>query len=168
MLGFQAHDIHQMRDALFKLLALRQLRQFQRFANDIEDGPARVKRIEGVLKDHIGVAPNIAQFPRADIRHVDGRFIVNLKLNAARGRVERAQDAAPNGGLARTRFADQAQRFARLNLQAHVVNRFHLPDHAPQKSLFDREVLLQALHFQQRLPAHIAVSSRWSWRKQRT
>ena len=61
-------------------------------------------------------------------------------------------DAAGEGGLAAAGLADQAQRLARAQFQAHVVYRVHAADLAlDQDAVLDREVLLHVLDAQQDL-----------------
>jgi hypothetical protein len=56
--------------------------------------------------------------------------------------------------LAATRFADHAQRLAGLHRKAHAVHRAHRACGAAEHCLLEREVLDQALHFEQRRRRH--------------
>ena len=59
---------------------------------------------------------------------VERRDVLALEPDLARGRLDQAQDAAAGRRLAAARFADQAQRLARGEVEAHAVDRVHALD----------------------------------------
>jgi hypothetical protein len=63
------------------------------------------------------------QGPHLTLR--DARQIVPRVVDFTRGRLQQANQHAPDGALARPGFADQAQRFALANDEAHIVDRAH-------------------------------------------
>ena len=79
------------------------------------------------------------------------RTSVAFELDAARGRLDEPQDAASDGRLARSRFADQAERLAAADAEADAVDRFDLRDDAREDAALDREVLVEIADDEERL-----------------
>ena len=76
-------------------------------------------------------------------RHVDLGAALGAEADLAGGRRDGAQDAARGGGLAAAALADQRQRLAAIDGEAHVVHRAHLADGATEQSAMDGIELAQ-------------------------
>ena len=118
----------------------------QRLADDRADRHARVERGERVLEDDLHVAAERVQLLAAECDDVPA-----LEPDLARGRLDQPQDAAAGGRLAAAGFADQAQRLAGGDVEAHAVDGVHAVELAREQAAADREVLDQILDAQQRL-----------------
>ena len=81
--------------------------------------------------------------------HVDWRAVAGVQRDSPVSRLDCAQDAASERAFAAARLADQPQRLVAANHKRHVVDGFHMPDHALQQAFFDREIFLQMLDFEQ-------------------
>src|SRR6185295_20198326 len=84
--------------------------------------------------------------------------VLAVEADRAFARFEQAQQQLADGGLAATGFADEAQRLAGVDGKAHAVDRLHHRGVAAEKSRAQREVLLQAFDFDDRL-SHAATAS---------
>src|SRR5437763_11809408 len=83
------------------------------------------------------------------------RDVGAVDLDLARGRLDQAQDRAPDGGFAATGFADQRERFAGADRERHAVDRVDIAGGAAQKSLFDREMFLEAVDLENGTRSHL-------------
>ena len=92
----------------------------QRFADDFGDGPSRVQRAEGILKNYLEAAAAGAQFLAAQ-----GGNVLALEHNPAGGRLDELDGGAPERGLATTALTHQPNRFARCDGEAHVIHGAH-------------------------------------------
>ena len=128
----------------------------QRLGDDALDGLARVERTVRVLEHHLDVAARLAQFLARQLMQVAPQ-----QLDTARGRRIQRHHQAREGGLARTRFTDDAQAAAGLDREAHAVERMHLGRRLEQ--LLARHLVLphQVVDLQQR-GGHAAAPSRWA------
>jgi hypothetical protein len=79
----------------------------ERLGDDVENLHARVQGGIGILKDGLHLAAKAAQFRAGQAGHVDV-----IDENPAAGGLDQSQDDARDGGLARSRFAYQPQRFS--------------------------------------------------------
>ena len=110
---------------------------------------ARVERADGVLEDDLHVPSHLFQVPVPEPDQIDA-----VEPDLARGRLEQAQDRAPQGRLAAAGLPDEAERLAAPDVQIDAVHGLQVAGGALEESLLDREVLLQAADAKQ----HIAVA----------
>ena len=137
VVGAQAHRLEQLDDARFELLPrLRQLVDDQRLADDRAHRHARIQRRVRILEDDLHVARE-----RTQLVFARPRDALAFEPDLARGRLDQAQDAAPRRALAAARFADNAERFAGGQIEAHAVDRMNLLDRAAEPAALDREAL---------------------------
>ena len=91
----------------------------QRLGHDVLDDPARVQARVRVLEDHLDAAAQLAALGRLE----RGMGILAVEGEATpRGRVQTHQQAC-HGALAATRLADQRQRLAPGDVEAHAIDR---------------------------------------------
>ena len=154
-LDAQAHLVEQGGDPIPLLAAgVDQLVDVERLADRIADLQARIERGVGVLKDHLDAPPHGHQIAAARPRDVDA-----VDPNLALGRLEQADDGAPEGRLAAAGFADQAERPAGLDPQGHAVDRADLADRAAQERRAHREIRLEVPDLEQRRHARSAAGT---------
>ena len=116
----------------------------QRLGQDLAHRHARVERGIGVLEDDLHVPAQAAQRVLAEVGD-----LLALEADRARGRLHQAQHQPAGRRLAAARFADQRQRLAAGDLEAHVLDRAHQADHlAADSAAADREVLDQTVDLQ--------------------
>ena len=107
----EADRLQQFGDAFLpRGFAVGQFVDVQRLADDLLDRHARIERAVGVLENHLELAP-----PRAQHRAAHPRDVLAVEQNAARRRLDQPHDGAAQRRLAATAFADQPQRFPRLD-----------------------------------------------------
>src|SRR5262249_47885574 len=68
------------------------------------------------------------------------------------GRLEQLDDRAPERRLAAARFADEAERLPRLDVQVDAVDSMHLSDDALEQARANREVRLQPFDAEDLVP----------------
>src|SRR5260370_11569202 len=112
------HDLQQLVDPVLPLFALGEPVDVQRLANDVADRLPRIERRVWVLEDHRHVAT-----VHSHLRTVLMGDVFTLEEDRSRGRVEQADDRAPQRRLAAARLPAQAKRFALLDLEADAVYR---------------------------------------------
>jgi hypothetical protein len=119
----------------------------QRLHDDVGDGHARVERPIGVLEDDLNVAA-----PRAQRLRGQGDEIVAEEFDAARGRLDQAEQHAADRRLAAAGFADQAERLAQGDIETDIVDRAQQGDRPLEHdAAAHREVLGQAFDAQERV-----------------
>ena len=89
----------------------------QGFRDDLFDGEARVERGEGILKNDLQVAAQAAHFGAAG-----GEQVASIEPDAAGGGLDQAEDEASERAFARAGFADQAKRFAGMDVKRNAVD----------------------------------------------
>src|SRR6187200_1129312 len=87
------------------------------------------------------------------------RDVLAVEPDGALGRLDEAQQQLADGRLAAAGLADQAQRLARIDREAHAIDRLDPGDRARQQAAPQREMLLQAGDFDHRAHAATAVAS---------
>src|SRR5439155_23277839 len=153
----QADGLQQLDDALFELPpGLGQSVNDQGFADDRADIHARIERGIRVLKDDLDVAAQQAEFAGPELPD-----ILAFKMNLARGRFDQAKHAASGGGFAATGFADQAKRFAAVDMKIDAVHRMHTAGALAEQAALERKFLGEVLDPEQRLAHGTLVSSAW-------
>jgi hypothetical protein len=101
----------------------------ERFGDDVLHAEARIERAERILKDDLHASAQSPEFSAAS-RHQ----IVTFEAETAGCRFDQAQDEAAQRALARSGFANQTERFARLNVERDIVNSADLPQAPTAKS----------------------------------
>jgi hypothetical protein len=118
----------------------------QRLAHEVEQGHARVERGEGILEDHLHLAPERPQLRGPEPPQLDLGAVGSPHEHLARRWLDRAQDAAGGGGLATAALPHQAQRFPLVDVEIDAVHRSHVAHRALPEALPDRKELLQPGH----------------------
>ena len=90
---------------------------FERLADDRPHAHSRIERSERILKHHLHFAAQRAQGGAAR-----GQKIAAIDEQFARVRLDQAQQHARERGLAAAGFADNGERFARGEFEAHIVD----------------------------------------------
>ena len=127
----------------------------KRLVQHLVDRHARIERGVGILKDELRVAAEGAQFGRAKRQHV-----LAVKPHGARRSARSA--AAPAGrrvDLPHPDLADQRQRLACIDREAHAVDRLHESRRPPEQRAAADEMLHQPFDLQQRR-AHMRPAAR--------
>src|SRR5690349_13083363 len=93
----------------------------QGFANHVLDRKTRIKRSEGILKNHLQLPASRAQLGR---RH--SRQILAIKQNAPGSWFHQSQDRSPERRFPASALADQTERLARRDTETDVVNCAHV------------------------------------------
>jgi hypothetical protein len=153
-LGPQADALEQRRDPFAALRRRADLVDGQRLADDFAGGHARVQRGVGVLVDHLH-APPVGQQGLA----LEMRDVLPVDADRPGGRLEQLEQRAPDRRLAAAALADQPQRLAAADLEAHAVDGMDLARHAREQAGVNRKVLLEVGDLEQRGPAHAAPAS---------
>src|SRR5664280_461818 len=89
--------------------------------DDRADPPTSVEGAVGVLEDHLDLPAQ-----RAHPSPRQAADVFSIKGDRAAGEVVEPCDAPGEGGLAAAGLADQAERFAWVDLQRDVVDRVHV------------------------------------------
>ena len=115
----------------------------ERLADDVAGALPRVERGERVLEDDL-------QLPAVgpELLLAEARDVVAVELDGAGGRLDQAHDGAAHRGLAAAALADQPQRLARADREAHAVDGIDMADGAAQQALAHGEVLAQSRHLE--------------------
>ncbi len=112
MLGAQPDALEDVGDARAAFLGVADAMHAQRLADDVACRHARVERGERVLEDDLHLPAIGAQLRLAEMRDVGA-----VDLDAARGRLDQAQDRAADCGFAAAGFTDQRERLARADFE---------------------------------------------------
>ncbi len=112
----------------------------ERLADDVADGHPRVQRRVRVLHDHLHPPPEPPQLAAADLEDVPA-----VQIGPSRGRRLLAHEQPGERGLAAAGLADQPERLAAAQVEAHPVDRLHRPTarRANSDAAGEREVLDQ-------------------------
>jgi hypothetical protein len=145
VVGREADFQEELRDALVAI-GFVEVVDDQRLGDDRPHGHARIQRRIRILKDDLHVPADAAQVAGVEVEHV-----LPFELDGAGGRLDEPEDAAPDGGLPRSRFAHEAERLASSDAEADAVDGFDVGDDAPEDAALDGKVLLQIPHDHERL-----------------
>ena len=118
----EADELHQLGDALLQRVPLRQPVHDERIADHLLHRHARIERGERVLEDEAHVAVESAELALAELGDVDLPALVAAIGDRARGRLDGAQDQPAERRLAGAAFADDAEVFAGIEVEADVVD----------------------------------------------
>jgi hypothetical protein len=113
----QADQLERLADQPTAGAARLHIVHFERRQQRGADRMARVERGARVLEDHLHAATHRPQLTAAEPRDVAA-----LEQHAAAARAQQAKDDAQQGRLPRARFADDAERLARSDLQVDLVH----------------------------------------------
>ena len=116
----------------------------QRLGNQAADGHPRIQTGVRILKDHLHLAPHLA-----DVFTAEPGQLLAEQPDAAGGRFEELEDGASGRALAATGLAHQAERLALLDRERDPVDSAQRADLAPKHSLHDREVHLEVIDAEQ-------------------
>src|SRR5258706_9447191 len=114
------------------------------FAHDLLDRHPWIERPIRVLKDHLKLSPSPSQFGAREIGN-----IFTIEADCSRGRRDKANDRAAQSCFPTTTLADQSQRFAGCNGQAHVIDRFDVRSYAAEEPVLYREMNFEFANFEQ-------------------
>src|ERR1700722_7051114 len=89
----------------------------QRFADDVFHIHSWIERTEGVLEDDLHIAAKAAHFTVSR-----GSQVAAFETYAAGTRFYQAQHKTTQGALSRSRFADQAESLAGVDVERHAVD----------------------------------------------
>src|SRR6185503_20446698 len=98
---------------------------------------ARAERAERVLEDDLHLPAQ-----RADVALTERLQVLAVEMDAARAALQPQQGEAERR-LARTGFADQADRVALAQGDADAIDRLHVADGPAQHAALDREMHLE-------------------------
>ena len=143
LVGAQPDALEQTCHALACLRGTHGFVVAQRLGDDFGGTDARVQRRVGILEDGLQLAANRPQFGL--------RQVVNwpaVPEDFAGGRILQAQDQLAGGRFAAARFADQPERFALGNREAHAIDGTHQLATA-QPAMLGWEMLAQAPDLEQ-------------------
>lgn len=101
------------------------------------------------MKDHLHVSAQSLKRVAADTRHIDRRAVALVEQDLSRTRVNSPHEATPGRGLSAPAFTDEPERFALVDVKAHVIDCAYLPNNPSQEALCDREVLAKPSHIEQ-------------------
>src|SRR4029079_3053935 len=95
-------------------------------------GHPRVQRGERVLEDHLDVRAQRAERAAPQEVHPDGLTTADAEQDLAARRRERAEDEARRRRLPAARFADEPERLALGDVEAHPLHGDHGSDLPPR------------------------------------
>ncbi len=125
----------------------------KRIADDVSHPLAGVERRVGVLEDHLHLPPK-----RLELSPPQPDDLAPVEAHRARGRLEKLEDGAAQGGLPAAGFADQAERLALGDVEADPVHGAHAADLVVEDDPdLDREVLDEVAHLDAALRSARAV-----------
>ena len=124
----------------------------QRLRHLVDEAPVGVQRREGILEDHLHVAPRLAQIGRAEPANVPA-----VEPDVPRGRLDEAQDRASAGRLAAAGLPDERQRLAPEQREADVLDRVDVGHRATQQAAADGKTRREVAHLQQHVGARTCL-----------
>jgi hypothetical protein len=111
-------DRQRLRDPVTALALRPDAMDLQRVLDELRDGHRRVERRVGVLEDDLRLPAQRAELP---LRHL--RDLAPFELHTSLGRLDEPEDGAPEGRLAASGLADEAEHLAAPELDRDVVDR---------------------------------------------
>ncbi len=148
----QADRLQQAADARFQFRFIRDDAVLhQRFADDVLHDPARVQAGVRILEDHLDTPAQLAAVGGLE----RGVGVLAVEGEAAAGRPVQAHQQLGHRALAAAGLADQGQRLAARDVEAHAVDRVEqlarlALDHPVQPGRRDVEGLGQVVRLHQR------------------
>src|SRR5439155_2690770 len=141
VLPAQPDDLEQPVDSGLALLRRADAVDHEALGDDLAHRHPRVEGAIRILENDLHVA--------ADLLHLVCRCLEDalaLEEHLTAGRRDQAQDRARNSRLSGARLADETQRFASLNVEAHPVDSLDSGQRQLKQAALDREVLDQVAH----------------------
>ena len=135
MIGLEADELQEFLNASPRVLTLREAVNAQRFGDDVADGHARIERCIRILEDDLHLFAQFADFFAAEFSDV-----ATFEEHFAFGRLEQPQHDATRGRLARTRFADEAERLAASDREIDPVYGLDVADVSRKHARADRKI----------------------------
>ena len=147
----EADDLQQLLHTLGLGLALREVMDLDRLADDVADGHARVQGGVGVLEDHLHAAAHLPHLLSGERRQLGP-----VELHRSGRRLVELEDRPAGRRLAAAGLADEAERLALLDEEVDPVDRAHRTDLPLEDDpLRQREVHLERAHLEE-----VATASR--------
>ena len=115
--GLESYFAHQFREARADVIFAEAALDGEGFGDDFADAHSGVEGGEGVLEDHLHAPAELAQVAAAG-----GEDICAIEQHGAGGGFDQAQQHAGYGGFAGAGFADQAERFAGIDVEGDVID----------------------------------------------
>ncbi len=136
----EADQFHHAGHLVGPLLRRAEAVDAQPLADGRRDRRARVERGVRVLEHDLHPAPVALELVALEVGDV-----VPVEDDSAAGRLDEAEERAPDGRLAAAGLPDQAERLAAPDLEADVVDGLHVADLALEDAAAHREELRQVL-----------------------
>ena len=145
ILGAQAHLFQGLGHAFVDFRFGQWAQRGQRFGHAPADGAPGVEGGIGVLKDHLKIAPRLAQ-----LRRRQGVQVLPIEQDVATGGGVQRHDEARQRGFAAARPAHDAQAAPGVQCQVHIAQGRNVRGQAQQVAPGQVVVFAQLLHVQQR------------------
>ena len=134
----ESDQVQQFGDAVASLVPRPYPMDLERFRDNVPDTHPRVERRVRILEDDLHVTPHLAHRRAAEREQVDVP-----EPHLTRRGLDQAQHAAPRRRLPAARFADEPERLAFLDREAHLVDSLR-GRHGSEEARSAGEVLGQA------------------------
>ena len=119
-----------------------------RLGHLIAQNHLRIERGKRILKDHLHIAPGLAQGTARQAKHIGP-----VEHHLARLRLNQTQQGPPGRGFAATGFPHKAQRLAPVYMERDIFDRMDLRHGPAEKPALDRKAGGQVADLQQHLIA---------------
>ena len=129
VLGRESDVREQPPDALLGFRAASDAVHIERLGHRKPDREPRVERGIRILEYHLDLAAQ-----RANVRRGKTRDVAAAELDAASFDVDQSQQRPSRGRLPASGFADQRQRLAGGEIEAHLLDRVHTSAYAAEKA----------------------------------
>ena len=137
--------MEQRGDAIDLVFAFGDPVHFDRLADDVANGHAGIEAADGVLENDLHLPAQAAQRLA-----LVGEEVLALVADLAGGGGNQAEDRSADGGFAAAGFADEAERFTRLDVEGDAVDGFHMSDRREKSPRRMGNQVLQIAHLQER------------------
>jgi hypothetical protein len=150
--GIEPHHLEQLSHAATPARDVRLAVDRQRLGDDASDPHPRVERAERILKDDLQALARGPELARRQREKVPP-----FEADIPRSGLDQPQDEPAGGGLAAARLAHEAQRLARLEVEAYPIHRANHAPAAGEPRTAHVELLDEALHLEQRARRHVTT-----------
>ena len=145
VVGHQPDQVHHPADLRRALRRRPHGMDPQPLADALPDRRPRVERGVRVLEDDLHPPP-----VRLEFAALDRRDVGSVELDRAGRGLDQPQQQPPDRGLARARLANEPERLAATDLEAHAGHRLDDGDRPVEEPAPDREVLDEVAHLDER------------------